>query len=172
MVVTPPRFDANEIQITTKLNLLSDAIRDAQNPPACVVRRDAAQSISNSAFNDVQFDTEAFDNANMWSSAANTAINLPDSAVYIGLAWAQFDSNATGIRILEMDLDGNRLVDQSPVTTTSAASTRVITGAIFAATAGSVVTLRCWQNSGGALNVVARIGVARLSGPLSIFTVF
>lgn len=136
--------------------------------PSCIARLDTAQSIPDAASTLVTFNAEEFDNGAMFA-APSTTITIQAAGVYLIDANIAFAINATGIRIMDILVNGTlRGGDSKPSigsgtpTTLSAAVTRLCAQ-------GDTVQMRVFQNSGGSLNAEGagwhqgRLAVTRVS---------
>src|SRR5687768_4058428 len=136
----------------------------ANNPPAAIAKRVATQSMVSAAPNTVSFDTEEFDNQGMFAPTS-TGITVPITAVWGLSGWVEFAANTTGMRSLEVAINGtitNTLSEAQPPP--SAFSSRISISGPYYAAAGSVFSLIAFQNSGVALNATGRLSVIRVTG--------
>lgn len=120
------------------------------------LERVANQSLANNAFTAISWDTEVLDELGAWSSGTN--ITIPNTAKYNVTLQANFASNATGIRTIRMvratiDLGSAPIIN---AVVDSAGRAQATFG--IRLTAGDVVSVEAFQNSGGALNLGAVTG--------------
>ena len=120
--------------------------------PGCVVRLAAAQSIPNFTNTLVTFDTEEFDNGAFFT-APSTTLTIPSAGVYHLQATASFTANATGIRIIEIHVNGTLRASQSQQNIGGGTPDSLSTGCHRLCAAGDTVTFRVFQNSGGPLDL-------------------
>lgn len=135
----------------------------ANNPPAAIAKRVAVQSLVSAAPNTMSFDTEEFDNAGMFAPTS-TNIVVPITAVWRLEGWIDIAANTTGMRSLEVALNGTALLLSEAQPPPSSFSARISISGSYYAAAGSIFTLIGFQNSGVALNATARLSVIRTTG--------
>lgn len=136
----------------------------AVDPPGVVATRTAAQSIpTGGTATAIQFDGEEFDNGAMITPTSGT-ITIGVDGVYCVTGAAVIASNATGLRSLELWLNGVQIEGQI-VTAVSGSVHRIAYSNHFLLAALDTIEIRVFQNSGGALNLTsARAGVIRATG--------
>jgi hypothetical protein len=130
------------------------------NPTGAVAKRVAVQSLTSAAPNTYSFDTEEFDNAGMFAPTS-TSITVPTTAVWSIGGWQEIAANTSGMRSLEIALNGSTLLLSEAQPPPSSFSSRIAIYGEYYAAAGSTFTLIGFQNSGGALNATARMSVFR-----------
>lgn len=119
--------------------------------PSCRVYRAAALSHTSSGnWQDISFDTEAHDNASMFT-ASSTDITIPVAGLYLVTGTATFASNATGVRYVAVYNNTSSTYLAEARWTPMAATTGMSCSAIVSLAASDVIRLRCVQNSGGSL---------------------
>lgn len=133
--------------------------------PAVRVYHNAAQSISNTTFTTLAFNSEAttgFDTEAMHDLVTNNSrITIVTPGVYLVGASVDFAANATGVRLVVLHRFASggggdtaiASVDGVTIGTVDDHSMSLVTA--YAMAAGDYFTLQVWQNSGGALNVPA-----------------
>lgn len=141
----------------TKKILIGAILAGLAQQGYCSVYKSATQSIPDSTWTELTFDTEAFDTNSMHSTSSNTGrINGRYAGVYICIANVKFasDGAGTGVRGIRIKLNGTVVAESS--------EEQVGTGDIFlnmsttvnmTTGASDYVTLEVYQTSGGALNV-------------------
>lgn len=131
-------------------------VQDVGNRPSCRVYNNAAISINNTTLTALTFNSERYDdpiNA-MHSVSSNTGrITVVVPGVYTIGASIAWDSNATGDRLIGIQLNGSTILDQRRQATTTTSEQGVNTQYRLVATDFLEVVVR--QSSGGALNVSA-----------------
>lgn len=152
----PPNFATGAILTEAQLDTLSDDITFLANPPHCRVYNSAAWSHATSgSYLAVAFDSERKDTDTMHSTATNTSrISFTTAGWYDVGGHLEFAANATGVRGIQIRLNGATVLFQSVVPTFGAGighSMAAATSYQFSAT--DYVELMAYQNSGGALNV-------------------
>jgi hypothetical protein len=134
------------------------------NPPACIAKRVATQSLTSAAPNTISFDTEEFDNGGFFAPTS-TNIVVPITAVWTLHGWIDVAANTSGMRSLEVAINGvvtGTLSEAQPPP--SSFSSRISISGSYYAVAGTAFSLIGFQNSGGALNATARLAVIRATG--------
>jgi hypothetical protein len=134
------------------------------NPPACIAKRVAVQSLVSAAPNTFSLDTEEFDNGGFFTPTS-TNIVVPITAVWRLEGWMDVAANTTGMRSLEVAINGTvtgTLSEAQPPP--NAFSSRISISGSYYAAAGTAFSLIGFQNSGGALNATARLAVIRATG--------
>lgn len=135
--------------------------------PVCGVFNSAAQSIPQTTFTTVTFDSETVDTDGQHSTVTNT------SRITIGgtLGWYRvwgmvpYVTNATGSRAAYIWQNGSSIITGSYTQIASGGGTfhtSVWTGPVYvqATVSTDYVELRAWQNTSGALNTSITTGVA------------
>jgi hypothetical protein len=161
-----PYVDPNTVSNPTTGAVITaawgDVIRDDLeyliDPPACSVSHSASVTKgTGTSLSALAADTEAYDNATMHStSVSNSQILIPyDGRYQVGvvLSW---DANASGNRATAFQVNGGGGSDDYLVdirTGTSGNSTGVSGYRTLELTAGDIVEVAVWQNSGGNLDV-------------------
>lgn len=135
------------------------------NPPGCVVRRAAAQSIPNNANTLITWDTEEFDNDQMFAPSSTT-VTVKTAGLYVVTANVAFGA-ATGVRYLNILVNG---VTVAGTSTPAATPARLSASLARLCTVGDAITVQVFQNNGAAQNVEgpgdlnARLSVIRVTG--------
>lgn len=127
---------------------------DFRRRPVCKVTNSAAQSLANNTVVAITWDTEAFDDCAMHSTASNTSrITIKRPGKYRASANAYFASNDVGARQAYFYLNGAASTDNAIAASAVTGIDKVPHTEIFnLTTAGDYVELRQFQNSGGSLN--------------------
>lgn len=136
--------------------LLDDGIYNAQFPPTCKVRHSANQSILDTTYTTLTFDTELWDHADFPMHAAGnpTRLTAPVAGKYLVSGSAEFASNATGLREVVLYFNGTTIHTRVQIAALSGAVTVLNITDQLSLAAADYVELRVRQTSGGALNVV------------------
>jgi hypothetical protein len=129
-----------------------------------MMRRAAAQSINDSSSTAISFDTQDIDDENYIDvGGAPTRLTFPRKGIYLLDVEVQFASNATGYRVLTMPRSGGASDFTMNIMPVNGAITvlkfPLMTGE---RAAGDYYEFKVWQNSTGALNITARVGVSML----------
>lgn len=146
-------FVVRNIQYLREINL-------RQDPPACRVRRSTNQSIATGGTGSViTFDAERFDTDTMWSSGSR--ITIVTAGLYTITGGALYAANSTGYRQTAIQLNGTTLLAaDSKLAVTSPGATACSVAATYKMIVGDYVELLCFQNSGGALDVLTFQGMS------------
>lgn len=168
MSALPTNWNPNHVPTAAELKQILDAIRLAQDPPGCIVRRSATQAINASTFTDLSLDAEVVDPRNMFAPTS-TNITLQYDGYYLGqcgLEWAS--TSRTGTRHQKLTLN-NAEIDGAVAESACTATGRIAYnfGNGFVGLAGDIVRVSVWQDSASnPLNILgARLTVVRLFGP-------
>jgi hypothetical protein len=139
----------------------------------CLVTATANQSIPNSAYTAITFDSEIYDVSDYHSSVVNPSrITIPagGAAYYQIYGLVKWDANATGERLLVLRLNGADLITLRRLPVAAFDMTQFFS-VVYPLSVTNYVELFVLQSSGGALNSertaapyapffgVARIGV-------------
>lgn len=136
--------------------------------PTVVARRVANQSIPDNVSTFITFDTQEFDNCSGYA-APSTTITIPSLGVYSIVATGSFAINATGVRFLDIIVNGNRESGSYHFTAGSGTPAALSASLLKRCTAGDTIQVSVYQNSGGALNLfgsgwfAARLGVTKVA---------
>lgn len=130
------------------------------NPTGVISKRVAVQSLTSAAPNTYSFDAEEFDNGGFFAPTS-TSLTVPTTAVWSIGGWQEIAANTTGMRSLEIALNGTALLLSEAQPPPSSFSSRIAIYGEYYAAAGSIFTLIGFQNSGVALNATARMTVFR-----------
>lgn len=128
--------------------------------PSCCVTHSANQSIADATWTTLVFDTEDHDIETMHSTTANTdRITIPEAGIYAFGANIAFASDAVGVRFVNFNLnDADPSASQIAmvnITALNGSVTRLSMASTRAFSAADILRCNVYQNSGGALNVVA-----------------
>jgi hypothetical protein len=138
------------------------------NGPACIVTRSTAQTgIVTATPTVITFDTEAFDNASMFTTSLPTEITITRAGNYTVSAYAGIESNATGYRRLLIEQNGGSnyvVIDERPAVNGDA--THMTIGTFLSCQVNDKLKLFIEQSSGGNRSTVGtpRLCVAWHSG--------
>jgi hypothetical protein len=107
------------VQMTGALPLLdaaptsgNQAVRadDVYNVPAARVWRSSSQTIGNNAVQNIPFDTELLDTADMFDSGANTRLTIKRAGLYVVAGEIAWEANSTGGRAVAIRLNGSTII--------------------------------------------------------------
>lgn len=127
------------------------------NPPMFRAYQAVAQSIPNTTDTQITLDTKDYDTDSAWSSSTPYNITIPTG---LGGRWtftwsAATAINATGARISYLKKNGTRISGETVGAAPGNDISQAFGTVTVAVTAGDVIGLWLWQNSGGALNTSA-----------------
>ncbi len=140
--------------------VLGTGVVDTENfsvLPGVKVSNNSSVTIPNSTSTILSFDTETYDTAGMFDSLANTQIAIPIDGVYLVQGSISWVGNLTGIRESSIFINavGNVAIS-GPSAATGVKQQPTFVGRL---SAGDLITLKVFQNSGGNLNVGTSNGV-------------
>jgi hypothetical protein len=118
------------------------------------VARGTAVQLPTATWQILAFDTEVADVGNLWSPGLAGTITIAQTGYYLVEAHAQFAPHATGQRMLSVTRNG-AFVNPNGIQDTNGAGWPVMVASvlILSLTAGDVLYLQAYQNSGTTLNV-------------------
>jgi hypothetical protein len=122
--------------------------------PIASVYRSTAQSVLNASTTAVSFDTERFDDANLWTPSQPTALGVSKAGRWLFVGGVAYAASALGYRLVAIRKNTG-IVSGFQQQAAHAAAWYGSTAAIFNMTPGQYVELLTEQTSGGALNTVA-----------------
>lgn len=123
-------------------------------PPNCRVYHNAAQSISTGTVTTLAFNSERWDTDTMHDTVTNNSrIVFTTAGRYLIGAHIEFDSNATGVRLVWIRLNGSTYIATQYFDANSAAAHKVSIATYYNVAAASYAEVQVFQNSGGNLNV-------------------
>ena len=154
---TPATVATGSVASSTAYNsqVINNIAWLGSDAPACQVYRNSNLSLTNNTDTVVAYNLESFDTANMHDAVTNTSrITIPTGGggLYQILTTGIFAANATGVRRLDILLNGGTLIGRSGQTGSSSINAFMQTEAIYRLNAGDYVETQVYQNSGGALN--------------------
>lgn len=119
--------------------------------PYLILNRSAAQTLSDNTVTNIAFDTVEKNVGFSYTSGAN--ITLPKTGSYQVIASIGYATNGTGVRQARITLAGTNMV-YTIFPAVPSFNTQVPASGAFNATAGQVLTLAGYQNSGAGLATV------------------
>lgn len=127
--------------------------------PYAYVQRSANQSVGDSTFVAVSFDTEITDNASIYSAGAPTRFTIPGAGNKLATVagYVSFAANATGIRRVFIYKGGSTTNVGFAQNLNAGASPASVVSFCFQiqCAAGDYLEVMAWQNSTGSLNVTS-----------------
>lgn len=136
----------------------SDIVFQANADIGARVTHDTTQSVANTGFTTLAFNTEKFDTDTIHDTSTNNSrLTCKTTGKYLISANITFAANATGYRQLVFLLNGTTyiasVINQAP--TTGGATGSMLISTIYSLTANDYVEVQAAQSSGGALNVLS-----------------
>lgn len=133
-----------------------------EGPPSVFVRQDGTVSIANATNATVTFDTTVYDPWNMLESTS-TQLTIPATGIYSVAGYANWNSNATGMRRIFLSVNGSSSFASQWFNqigaNTGGATIQSVTAPGISLSKGDTVALRVYHEAGSALN----LNSARLS---------
>lgn len=153
-VPNPRTATAGEFETAAYMNAFRDALNFALNPPEAVVFQTTVQSLPNSTFAAISFDSTTVDT---YGGHSNTTNNTRYTAQVAGWYWcaAQVcydNTSSTGARQTFLAKNGTRINTAFQCSLGTATSQGVSVGQLVQLNVGDYVEVQGWQSSGGALN--------------------
>jgi hypothetical protein len=163
MAYADPQSTHNPATGTVAPATWGDAVRDAleylaRNKPHCHVYNASSISLTSGVATALTFDTERVDVGGLHSTAVNTGrITIPagEGGFYLIGGTCEFASNATGIRGLDIRLNGATYIARTKNLASSGGAHYAEVATLYQLAATDYVELVASQTSGGALNAVA-----------------
>jgi hypothetical protein len=143
-----------------RLGVLEEGILDVSSAPAVRVLHNANQSITSGVGTALAFNSERYDRAGGASAAHHDTVTLNTrlTSLYAGVykisACTSFAANATGIRQLQIRLNGATIIGAVSTGAVSGASIEQNLTVDYSLAVSDYVEVIVAQNSGGALNLL------------------
>lgn len=155
----PRTWTAGEYPTAAMFNAeIKDSLNFLANPPACRVYHTATQSIANTALVALAFGSERLKTvgyASMHDNVTNNSrITIVTPGVYVVAGSVAFGSNNLGFRYIELSLNGVTPIAVVRQPAVQGDYTDLALSTPYKFGAGDFVTLRAYQNSGAAVNVM------------------
>lgn len=113
------------------------------------------QSINDSTWTSITFDTESFDTNTIHDTSSNTSrLTCKVAGKYIVTGCAGFDTNTTGMRAVRLLVNGGTSYNQQRQAPIASFETYASVSDIIDMAVNDYVELQGFQSSGGALNVM------------------
>lgn len=155
--VTPKTWATNDLATAAQLNQdLRDNVKFLATPPSCRVFNSATISHATSgSFQYLTFNSERFDTDTMHSTSVSTGrITFTTAGKYLVGGQVKFSVNATGMRGLQIRLNGATEIANVLLDTGTALDTHLTIATYYQFAAADYVELGAFQSSGGALNML------------------
>jgi hypothetical protein len=142
---------------------LEDPFNFLMNPPMVRLRKTTSQSIPNTTSTALIWDYVEVETVNFWDSTNPTKLTPSVPGWYVGTAGFSFNSNATGVRAMNVIKNGSvteRVLTVSHDAYTNGGITVVSRGNIFLESFNGTtdyITVEVQQTSGGALSIIADV---------------
>ena len=143
-----------------RLGVLEEGILDVSAAPAVRVFHNASQSTTSGVALALAFNSERFDQAGGVASTQHDTVtnNSRLTALYAGVyminGLVEFAANATGLRRLDIRLNGATLIaSEATLNIGAGANLQMEVTTLYSMAVNDYVELLCTQNSGGALNI-------------------
>ncbi len=134
--------------------------------PTTRLRRTSTQTISNNVITDISFTTETWDIGNFHTTNSPDVV-APVDGVYLITGSLVFQGNGTGYRELQLTENLAPIADAQDDARANA-SDFLSTSTVYLLSAGDIVRMRAFQNSGGSLTVINSSGGAETSPELTM----
>lgn len=133
----------------------STGLATATPQGALVVRTSTTQTIANNTLTPVDYDSEVRDDATFYTSASSTSkLTVAVSGWYVIAGYATFVTNTTGIRAIQINLNGGTAIASAHSNPVGSSSPHSMTAsAVYYLSASDYVQLSVYQTSGGNLNL-------------------
>ena len=155
---TPKTWAVGEVVTASNMNTnVRDNVAWLHGPPTCRAYNSANISINNDTLTALTFNSERWDTDDIHSVLSNTGrLTCKTAGVYTIYGTVRFATNDVGQRAVQVRLNGTTFIGgDTRVDATSAGGTRLTAFIEYKLAATDYVELVVYQNSGGALNVVA-----------------
>ncbi len=156
---TTTREGLIELATQAEVDARTDAIRavtPATLPTASArVHHNTSQSIPNSFQTILAFNRERFDTDSIHDNVTNNSrLTCKTAGKYIIVGNVQYSANATGIRQVNIRYNGSTIIAVEEKTNSGVYTTTLIVTCIYVMSVNDYVEIGCYQNSGGALNII------------------
>jgi hypothetical protein len=147
---------SKEVTINGDLDILDSAVSgNASGAIWARVYHNANQSITNTTATALAFNSERWDTNVIHDTVTNNSrLTCKTAGIYQingNISWA---THATGLRILQMKLNGATIIAHNTVVSVGGAfQTTMVIGTTYQLAVNDYLQLEVYQNSGGALNV-------------------
>jgi hypothetical protein len=158
----PPTFKQlcdGERALGSAGQLVSSDGQDFQwiTPDGARVYHNASQSIADSAFTILNFNSERYDRGGLHDTVTNNSrLTAQRTGIYIITGHALFDGNANGFRFMDIMLNGVLPLGQSCVPAGLFDYGQLSVSTVYLLGSGDYVELRVAQSSGGNLDVLVQ----------------
>lgn len=154
--------------LRTALSKINDNFDELYTDVSARVTHTTSQSLANSAYTTLVFDTETFDSGGLHDPTTNSArFTSNDGGLFVISGTCEISANATGRRILRIMQGVTERARQTVMAITTSGGTTVLNvTTVMRLAAAEYVTLEVFQDSGGALNAfgsATHFSIARLA---------
>lgn len=120
----------------------------------CRLTKSSTQSISDNTETNVTWDTETWDTDSMHSTSSNTErITATTAGIYLITAYLNWASSGSGSRFVTISKSGVGTIARQNVGSTASGAGECNASVAINLAVGDYVTISCYQNSGGSLNL-------------------
>jgi hypothetical protein len=161
--VSPPTKTSGDGFTAAEFNQnVRDNVEFLHAPPRCAVSLSANVSVPNNTDTDVLFNVEDYDTDAMHSLSANLdRVVAKTAGLYLVSAGIEFAANDAGARQVQIKVNnGDAVAIANTPSDLNNVVVRMSVAAQVLLDVNDFVTLRVFQNSGGALNLTAKLGTA------------
>jgi hypothetical protein len=155
---TPKTWNVGDILTASDMNTyVRDNTAFLNAPPSARVYNDANISINNDTTTALTFNTERFDTDTIHNTSTNTnRLTCQTAGLYLIYGCVSWAANNAGSRSATIRLNGSTIIAVSSILNLGAADLpRNVLSTVYSLSASDYVELTAYQNSGGALNVLA-----------------
>lgn len=119
----------------------------------CRAYRDSDVSIATSSWTTIAFNKESFDNDAMHSNTTNNSrITIKTAGKYAFGGQVQFATSSTGMRAVQVLLNGTTSLTRQQTSASSAGRTALYAGGIYQFAVNDYIELQAYQNRGSSLD--------------------
>ena len=138
----------------------------ASNGPAFLATQTSGQSISNSTFTKLQFNTEIFDTNNNYDSSTNYRFTATIAGYYQINANFAFNGNSSGFVQAQIYKNGAVIIDGSGTSNNTTIGGKGNAAGVVYLAVNDYIEYFVWQSSGGALTLQSGAGANTFSGAM------
>ena len=158
--LNPKPFDPRESVFIPDLGVDDSKIRSVSPRKmrliGAKVYDSATQAIADdAAYHALVFDTEAFDQGDLFASAFNTRLTIPYTGIWLVSAFISYAPNGSGLRRLRLRKNAATVLIEAIYDNLNTVNTTASVAAPFLLTAGDYIEAETRQNSTGNLNILA-----------------
>src|SRR6266498_3435152 len=138
-----------------RLGVIEQGIYDSHRMPCARVYHNIAQTLTNNVILALAFNSERFDTDTIHDTVTNnTRLTCKTAGVYEIGGSAEFAGNATGVRSLQILLNGATALVEQDITSTGAGVHRMCVSTVYQLAVNDYVEFRPLQPPGGLLTAI------------------